>query len=54
MYTIYNLLDAQSSIITPTYGPGWDKVFVFVGDPLIHPIFRPKQHEANATFRNIN
>ena len=42
---------------------GWDKVFDFVGDPFIHPIFRPKERKANetylgvcarfATFRNI-
>ena len=33
--------------------PGWDKVYDFVGDPFIHPIFRPKQREANATYLRV-
>ena len=29
---------------------GWHNVFDFVGDPFIHPLFRLKQCEANATY----
>ena len=32
---------------------GWDKVSDFVGNPFIHPIFWPKQREADVTYLGV-